>query len=117
MHLVLSIKSLFNKHASNQNISYFQKISIKLKFYLQSIICYCIIKEPFLEGCPSGLKCALGKRVWGNPPQVRILSPPPYTKSTNYSVRTFFVTEEYFGICVYFGTKKNLYDIIKTWNG
>ena len=45
-------------------------------------------------------------------------SPPKVNCThTKNELRTFFVTEEYFGICVYFGTKKNLYDIIKTWNG
>ena len=45
------------------------------------------------------------------------LPPKVNCTHTKNELRTFFVTEEYFGICVYFGTKKNLYDIIKTWNG
>ena len=36
----------------------------------------------FMERCPRGLWCSLGKRVYGNVPGVRIpLSPPNFAKA------------------------------------
>ncbi len=63
--------------------------------------------------------CQSRKLVGGNASRVQIPPHPPKANCTHThkEERTFFVTEEYFGICIYFGTKKNLYDIIKTWNG
>ena len=46
---------------------------------------------------------------------VRIPPFPPEANCThthNELLCTFFVSEDCFGICVYFGTKKNLYAII-----
>lgn len=46
-----------------------------------------------VERCPSGLKCALGKRVWGNPPQVQILSSPPIQLTGAKVLASFFINK------------------------
>ena len=44
-----------------------------------------------MEGCPSGLRSTLGKRVERNLTQVRILSPPPILRlRLLVKIRTFF---------------------------
>ena len=57
-----------------------------------------------MERCPSGLKCALGKRVLGNQPQVRILSSPPVVSHTKQIVKfvSYFYLWDCFGIIIDF---------------
>lgn len=45
------------------------------------------------ERCQSGLMCTLGKRVYGNVSEVRILSSPPKQKTPQ---RVFFILSCYF---------------------
>ena len=45
---------------------------------------YIRIVVRLLERCQSGLMCTLGKRVYGNVPEVQILSSPPRATRLNF---------------------------------
>ena len=61
-----------------------------------------------MERCQSGLMCALGKRVCGNAPQVRILSFPPKETHTKQIERfvSYFYLWNFFGFVVNFERPK-----------